>query len=80
MSRDRAFDRGVASTDIPHNFKFSNVWQVPKLNVHGPAGKLFEGYGLSVSEWLPLEIAVSDTTRRYLKTKKEKLGHRLSGV
>ena len=39
-----------------------------------------EGYGLSVSEWLPLEIAVSDTTRRYLKTKKEKLGHRLSGV
>jgi len=39
-----------------------------------------EGYGLSVSEWLPLEIAVSDTTRRYLTTKKEKLGHRLSGV
>jgi 3,4-dihydroxy 2-butanone 4-phosphate synthase/GTP cyclohydrolase II len=39
-----------------------------------------EGYGLSVSEWLPLEIAVSDTTRRYLKTKKEKMGHRLSGV
>ena len=39
-----------------------------------------EGYGLSVSEWLPLEIAVSETTRRYLKTKKEKLGHRLSGV
>jgi len=39
-----------------------------------------EGYGLSVSEWLPLEIAASDTTRRYLTTKKEKLGHRLSGV
>src|SRR3954468_6084036 len=39
-----------------------------------------EGYGLSVSEWLPLEIAVSDSTRRYLTTKKEKLGHRLSGV
>jgi len=39
-----------------------------------------EGYGLSVSEWLPLEIEASDTTRRYLKTKKEKLGHRLSGV
>jgi 3,4-dihydroxy 2-butanone 4-phosphate synthase/GTP cyclohydrolase II len=39
-----------------------------------------EGYGLSVSEWLPLEIAASDSTRRYLKTKKEKLGHRLSSV
>jgi 3,4-dihydroxy 2-butanone 4-phosphate synthase/GTP cyclohydrolase II len=39
-----------------------------------------EGYGLSVSEWLPLEIPASDTTRRYLKTKKEKLGHKLSSV
>jgi len=39
-----------------------------------------EGYGLSVSEWLPLEMPASDSTRRYLKTKKDKLGHRLSGV
>jgi 3,4-dihydroxy 2-butanone 4-phosphate synthase/GTP cyclohydrolase II len=39
-----------------------------------------EGYGLSVSEWLPLEIPVSESTRRYLKTKKEKLGHKLSSV
>jgi 3,4-dihydroxy 2-butanone 4-phosphate synthase/GTP cyclohydrolase II len=39
-----------------------------------------EGYGLSVSEWLALEIPASDHTRRYLKTKKEKLGHKLSGV
>jgi len=39
-----------------------------------------EGYGLSVSEWLPLEIPASESTRRYLKTKKEKLGHKLSTV
>ena len=39
-----------------------------------------EGYGLSVSEWLALEIPASDSTRRYLKTKKEKLGHKLSSV
>ncbi len=39
-----------------------------------------EGYGLSVSEWLPLEIPASDSTRRYLKTKKDKLGHKLSSV
>ena len=39
-----------------------------------------EGYGLSVTEWLPLEIPASDSTRRYLKTKKEKLGHKLSLV
>jgi 3,4-dihydroxy 2-butanone 4-phosphate synthase / GTP cyclohydrolase II len=38
------------------------------------------GYGLVVSERLPLEIPASDGTRRYLKTKKEKLGHVLSSV
>jgi len=39
-----------------------------------------EGYGLSIAEWLPLEIPASESTRRYLKTKKEKLGHKLSSV
>jgi 3,4-dihydroxy 2-butanone 4-phosphate synthase / GTP cyclohydrolase II len=39
-----------------------------------------EGYGLSVTEWLPLEIPASESTRRYLKAKKEKLGHKLSSV
>jgi 3,4-dihydroxy 2-butanone 4-phosphate synthase/GTP cyclohydrolase II len=39
-----------------------------------------EGYGLTISEWLPLEIPASDTTRRYLTTKKEKLGHKLTSV
>ena len=39
-----------------------------------------EGYGLSVSEWIPLEIPASEHTRRYLTTKKLKLGHKLTGV
>jgi 3,4-dihydroxy 2-butanone 4-phosphate synthase/GTP cyclohydrolase II len=39
-----------------------------------------EGYGLSVAEWIPLEIQASVHTERYLKTKKDKLGHRLKGV
>jgi 3,4-dihydroxy 2-butanone 4-phosphate synthase/GTP cyclohydrolase II len=40
-----------------------------------------EGYGLSVSETLPIEVEpTSEFTRRYLKTKKEKLGHRLKKV
>jgi 3,4-dihydroxy 2-butanone 4-phosphate synthase / GTP cyclohydrolase II len=39
-----------------------------------------EGYGLTISEWMPLEIPAHDSTRRYLKTKKEKLGHKLSSV
>jgi 3,4-dihydroxy 2-butanone 4-phosphate synthase/GTP cyclohydrolase II len=39
-----------------------------------------QGYGLSVSATLPLEIPASATTRKYLKVKKEKLGHRLKSV
>ena len=39
-----------------------------------------EGYGLSVVESVPLEIAATDFTRRYLKTKKDKLGHKFSSV
>jgi 3,4-dihydroxy 2-butanone 4-phosphate synthase/GTP cyclohydrolase II len=40
-----------------------------------------EGYGLSVVESVPLEIApATEFTRRYLKTKKDKLGHKLKTV
>ena len=39
-----------------------------------------QGYGLAVSESVPLEIPASDFTRKYLKTKKDKLGHKLSSV
>jgi len=39
-----------------------------------------QGYGLSISEAVPLEIPASESTRKYLKTKKDKLGHKLSSV
>jgi 3,4-dihydroxy 2-butanone 4-phosphate synthase / GTP cyclohydrolase II len=39
-----------------------------------------EGYGLSVTKWLPLEIAASPSTRNYLTTKRNKLGHVLPGL
>jgi 3,4-dihydroxy 2-butanone 4-phosphate synthase/GTP cyclohydrolase II len=39
-----------------------------------------QGYGLAVSAVVPLEIPASDSTRRYLKTKKDKMGHTLSSV
>ncbi|MBI5143732.1 MAG: bifunctional 3,4-dihydroxy-2-butanone-4-phosphate synthase/GTP cyclohydrolase II [Candidatus Omnitrophica bacterium] len=34
-----------------------------------------EGYGLEVIERMPLQISPTRTNKRYLKTKKEKLGH-----
>ena len=39
-----------------------------------------QGYGRSISEAVPLEIPASESTRKYLKTKKDKLGHKLSSV
>ncbi len=39
-----------------------------------------EGYGLSVTSTEPLEIPAGEHTLKYLKTKKVKLGHTLTGV
>ena len=38
------------------------------------------GYGLEIVEQVPIEIEPNEFNRQYLKTKKEKLGHRLTGV
>jgi len=39
-----------------------------------------EGYGLTIVARLAIEVPASDANRRYLKTKKEKLGHLLRSV
>jgi 3,4-dihydroxy 2-butanone 4-phosphate synthase/GTP cyclohydrolase II len=39
-----------------------------------------ESAGIQVIERIPIEIAPSDSTKKYLKTKKAKLGHLLSKV
>jgi 3,4-dihydroxy 2-butanone 4-phosphate synthase/GTP cyclohydrolase II len=39
-----------------------------------------EGYGLSITERVPIEMPPSEANRRYLRTKKEKLGHFLRSV
>lgn len=38
------------------------------------------GDGLVITERVPLEVEPSDANRRYLKTKKDKLGHQLTSV
>jgi len=38
------------------------------------------GYGLEITEQIPIEIPPNPYNRQYLKTKKEKLGHRLNEV
>ena len=39
-----------------------------------------EGYGLEIVERIPIEVPATDASRRYLRTKKEKLGHLLRRV
>ena len=38
------------------------------------------GYGLEISKWIPLEIKPHFFNKAYLKTKKEKMGHKLRRV
>src|SRR5204863_9897055 len=40
-------ERGIQGDDIPHNFKFSNVWDVPRSRRTGAAGKLLNGWQLN---------------------------------
>jgi 3,4-dihydroxy 2-butanone 4-phosphate synthase/GTP cyclohydrolase II len=39
-----------------------------------------EGYGLSVVEQIPIEVPPNDANRRYLDTKRSKLGHRFTSL
>jgi 3,4-dihydroxy 2-butanone 4-phosphate synthase / GTP cyclohydrolase II len=39
-----------------------------------------EGYGLHITERVPIEIPATETNRKYLSTKRDKLGHLLSSL
>jgi hypothetical protein len=45
-------ERALHGDDIPHNFKFSNVWDVPRLRVTGGADKILNGWQVnSIIVW-----------------------------
>jgi hypothetical protein len=49
---DRSFDYGLSREDVPHNFRFSNVWQLPRANVNRALGAVINGWMLnSVVTW-----------------------------
>lgn len=39
-----------------------------------------DGYGLRITERIPIQIIPNDNNRRYLETKRNKLGHILDGT
>jgi 3,4-dihydroxy 2-butanone 4-phosphate synthase/GTP cyclohydrolase II len=51
------------------------------LMTNNPAKRAgIEGYGLEIVNRVPLQIEPNDSNRRYLETKRTKMGHLLSGV
>jgi len=38
------FDHGLSREDVPHNFKFANVWEIPHMNVHRVLGQVINGW------------------------------------
>jgi 3,4-dihydroxy 2-butanone 4-phosphate synthase/GTP cyclohydrolase II len=39
-----------------------------------------EGFGLEITERVPIEVPANDVNRAYMRTKKSKLGHLLKGI
>ncbi len=49
---NRRFDYGLAREDVPHNFKLSNVWQIPRITTGAVAGKVINGWAVnSIVTW-----------------------------
>jgi hypothetical protein len=49
---DRRSRYGLATEDIAHNFKFSNIYDVPAFNLSGAAAKILNGWQLnSIVTW-----------------------------
>ena len=40
-------ETALSGDDVPHNFKFSNVWEVPRARVSGAADKILNGWQLN---------------------------------
>jgi 3,4-dihydroxy 2-butanone 4-phosphate synthase/GTP cyclohydrolase II len=66
-------DYGVGA-QILRDLKVNNI----RLITNNPAKRIgLEGYGLNITEHVPLEIEPNKFNMKYLKTKKDKMGHDL---
>ena len=60
---NRRFDYGLSREDVPHNFKFSNVWNIPAPQREGIAGKLDSGLDAEQHCHLAERVSVLDRER-----------------
>ena len=44
---NRSISRGLTGFDVPHNFKFSNLWEIPHFKAGKAAAKLINGWQLN---------------------------------
>ncbi|HET8550193.1 MAG TPA: hypothetical protein VFL57_19415, partial [Bryobacteraceae bacterium] len=44
---DRRFDYALSREDVPHNLKFSNVWEIPGMNLPRGLSALLNGWALN---------------------------------
>ena len=52
-----------------------------KLMTNNPMKRIgLDGYGLEITEIIPLEIEPNEYNRFYMRTKKERMGHQLHKV
>ena len=52
-----------------------------RLLTNNPAKRAgLEGYGLAIVERVPLEIEPNSENERYLRTKRDRMGHELEGM
>ena len=52
-----------------------------RLMTNNPVKRIgLEGYGLEITEIVPIEIVPNEYNKAYLRTKREKMGHNLKSV
>ena len=69
-------DYGVGA-NILHSLGIKNM----KLMTNNPVKRIgLEGYGVKISEIVPLEVEPNEYNKRYMTTKKERMGHTLKKV
>lgn len=69
-------DYGVGAS-IMHELGINKV----RLMTNNPVKRIgLEGYGIEILENVPIEVSVNEHNERYMKTKKDRMGHNLHNI